>query len=1267
MKNYLVLSLIVTASMVMINAQPPNGPASCDPGTYYDSSKFFCEVCKRGSYCPGGTPASNAVSNDCPTGWYSNFGATSCTPCPAGTFAYSFVKGGLEVCRLCPAGTYQPYTNVSSSGSGWNDVVFARGAADDTCIKCPYGTYSSTPGAAACTGLIPVGIMHIYADSNYKYIGDTSPLGYLNLNQTCFDGWNCGLGPENRYKCRKGSYANKNTNGLCEVCPMGSYSDTVGASSCKSCGTGYSTTTNSSTGNDCLVCPSNTIALDTTYYTANLYNLPARTTFNTINDCGTNCPGGYGIKPSMNTQCEGCFNINKASVQLYYAPDKPLGFFGDLSNFNSTCQDFCPPGTYLYAQASSVLSFCDICTGNGKYCPGGAINIANNLPAQQDCGTGKTSTWGAKSLADCIPLCPNANECYHDNSNVCEVRKGGYHYDSFTTRCTPCDVKFGKGYGTSVTPAVGDTCTQAPRGKGWLTNTTFGDCPAGHYCPQETFSIAKYVPPIPCPPNTQVFTGFSPRYGAKTICEPLTCPAGTSFDDGEVACLTNKCWSTEVNSYIRSCPGGNVAANEATAEMCTEMGEVVSSNGTMCVTDSCKPGYYLYSQTYLDAPINGTRCRPCPNTNHLYCPGGTSPPQICHPNATVNTQKGIVAANRTMCFCSNGVIGKSASGCIAQNNNNNNNQNGGCTGMPPPCQAPMIPACMGSSWSCIQYTPPTCTGDESVCNGRVTCTTNNAPFTCTAFPSCLPGEYIERYIPTVDTVCHSPPTGTTTCAAGTYLTVSGSNAASAVFTCSPCPSGYTCSGGIGALALSITETSAPFTSNPCTSAEIPIFTEIQPGVYPLEPLKVKCAKRYSIPTDMQTAVLSCSPGSVVAGLWNMGCQPCPVGAANCQGGFHPLTRTSNNNNNVAASASPTPSNTPSPSSSASSAPPAQQDILVPYLISSPEVCASTAVADKFLDPSTGIAINLRYSMATSLGYNGSAAFVSGLVLCDNTYIPVDKNAAINKANADQLFNTTNNNNNRRRRLYDMLNSLSLPIDGTTVVVELGVSVPSILAPALTNLMVAMITNQSTADIQALAANLTAIMASPEYVAMYPAQSGPNTATGLPPSLTAVINTAANAGNVPSFTASLGTVINAAIIPLFDALNITLSNFTASLFSSGVRSGQIITYTNNNNGNNGGVTTPSESSGNSSNNSALGALVLIPIAGLVVWFIIWYRRRKEEKDKSAGKSLDDNFTDVTTSNTSTDKKFEVANPSTNLMIRRTVVEVKSNANSSTSAV
>ncbi len=86
------------------------------------------------------------------------------------------------------------------TGSGWNDVIYGTGSADNVCIPCPIGTYGTAAGVGSCDGLLPAGIRHMPQTNWYKSIGDTSELGFLNKNQSCMEGWHCGYGTD-RYKC----------------------------------------------------------------------------------------------------------------------------------------------------------------------------------------------------------------------------------------------------------------------------------------------------------------------------------------------------------------------------------------------------------------------------------------------------------------------------------------------------------------------------------------------------------------------------------------------------------------------------------------------------------------------------------------------------------------------------------------------------------------------------------------------------------------------------------------------------------------------------------------------------------------------------------------------------------------------------------------------------------------------------------------------------------------------------------------------------------
>ncbi len=87
-------------------------------------------------------PSRNALSfrRRCPDGFWSDVMATSCQPCPVGTFRNSWDpitsltldNPANSKCYKCPAGTY-----ASSEGSS-------------VCLPCPAGTYTSTLGSAAC-------------------------------------------------------------------------------------------------------------------------------------------------------------------------------------------------------------------------------------------------------------------------------------------------------------------------------------------------------------------------------------------------------------------------------------------------------------------------------------------------------------------------------------------------------------------------------------------------------------------------------------------------------------------------------------------------------------------------------------------------------------------------------------------------------------------------------------------------------------------------------------------------------------------------------------------------------------------------------------------------------------------------------------------------------------------------------------------------------------------------------------------------------------
>ena len=172
----------------------------------YTVSKFNLESCKAGYYkdgnsctqCPAGSYCDGINKTLCPAGSYSAAGASSCTPCVAGT--YSAEKGATK-CDDCTAGTY------STAGSS-------------KCLDCSEGTYS-TDRASSCTSC-----------SAGKY--SSAKASFCN---TCSAGTYSSAGASSCSECKAGEYSSPGA-GTCSACPIDKTS-LAGSSECNLCADGY--------------------------------------------------------------------------------------------------------------------------------------------------------------------------------------------------------------------------------------------------------------------------------------------------------------------------------------------------------------------------------------------------------------------------------------------------------------------------------------------------------------------------------------------------------------------------------------------------------------------------------------------------------------------------------------------------------------------------------------------------------------------------------------------------------------------------------------------------------------------------------------------------------------------------------------------------------------------------------------------------------------------------------------------------------------------
>ena len=113
-------------------------------------------------------------------------------------------------------------------------------------------------------------------------------------------------------ECGRGSY--RGTNGICDLCPKGTYSNTTEASSCTKCAAGkYRDQLGGETDDDCRSCPisryGQSTGLKTSLCTATCPLGKYSTTEGLVNPSGcTACPIGY-----FSNNCNDVNSVNKKS------------------------------------------------------------------------------------------------------------------------------------------------------------------------------------------------------------------------------------------------------------------------------------------------------------------------------------------------------------------------------------------------------------------------------------------------------------------------------------------------------------------------------------------------------------------------------------------------------------------------------------------------------------------------------------------------------------------------------------------------------------------------------------------------------------------------------------------------------------------------------------------------------------------------------------------------------------------------------------------
>lgn len=576
----------------------------CPPGQFYNTATKACTVCAAGTASPSGSvgscpdcaagkfitttgatacldcPAGRAqpttgqsviCSQVCQDGTFSGAGASTCSPCAAGTRSGTgpvstctqctlgtFSLGGTSACANCVAGKYSDVVGASvckdcAAGSASSDA-----ARQTPCDLCGIGFYTATPGRTAPCDACGPGLTNFVAGSqsctNCNYgeqivnsVCIACDAGFVFINTTLL----CGF-------CKKDFRTTAFNQTVCTQCGPGLVS-VAGSTACDACDNGkYEDVTKyqdqdfgpTDTGRDgngtCSFCPPN-----------------SQNTGEGNIICGQ-CLPGFGFSAGGCTPCQTGFYSN-ASVDACTAC--PSGFFSSLSG-SSRC-DFCLAGTFSPSPGSSG---CVPCTP-GSYCPFNATSTPILCPANtftttsgniacQNCTRG--TALSIAEAAQCGTCVPGQNQLGIGTPGSIEYREcvvcgNGVRTDSQgISVCQNCSAGFQQTVGLNL------VCTLCPEGR------------------------------------------FSSSSGS-TVCRQ--CRAGWFQDlrgqTTEKPCARGRFTSTTGQSVCQFCATGSFASgfNSSTCTDCA-----AGSFASVIGSTQCTP---CRLETFSDEPASGT-CADCP-------------------------------------------------------------------------------------------------------------------------------------------------------------------------------------------------------------------------------------------------------------------------------------------------------------------------------------------------------------------------------------------------------------------------------------------------------------------------------------------------------------------------------------------------------------------------------------------------------------------------------------------------------------------------------